>query len=169
MPCWAHGQAAKLPPELTAARDALARYQDPIVAVRDGYFSTLACVEYPDGGMGVHFLNMATLGPTVDPSKPNVLIYQPVGNKLRLAAAEWFVPLASGVKERPQIFGQPFDGPMAGHEPVQPAELHHYDLHVWLWKSNPAGVFHSTNPDLKCPEKEPYTLSMSEPEAVPHH
>ena len=58
------------------------------------------------------------------------------------------MPLATGVKERPQLFGRPFDGPMEGHHPLMPRDLHHYDLHVWLWKDNPAGC----QPDQ--PERE---------------
>ena len=50
----AHAQPPALTPELEATRAALAKYADPILAVRDGYFS-LGCVEYPQGGMGVHF------------------------------------------------------------------------------------------------------------------
>jgi hypothetical protein len=38
-----------LTPELAAVRESLERYRDPILAVHDGYFSTLACVEYPNG------------------------------------------------------------------------------------------------------------------------
>jgi hypothetical protein len=34
-----------------------------------------------------------------------------------------------------------FSGPMEGHEPLMPPGLHHYDLHVWLWKDNPEGIF----------------------------
>ena len=26
----------------------------------------------------------------------------------------------------------------------------HYDLHVWLWKHNPSGVFAPFNPDASC-------------------
>jgi hypothetical protein len=50
------GVPATLTPELVEVRDALAKYADPVVAIRDGYFSTLGCVVYPNGGMGVHFL-----------------------------------------------------------------------------------------------------------------
>src|SRR5512142_3551354 len=83
-----------LSPELQKVRAALDKYQDPIVAVRDGYFSTLGCVDYPKGGsgegqmaykpggMGVHFLNPALIGPALDSLKPQVLIYEPVGNTL---------------------------------------------------------------------------------------
>ena len=140
----------RLTPELAAVRDQLARYRDPVAAVRDGYFSTLGCVRYPNGAMGVHFLNPALVGPEVDPAKPQILVYEPVGDKLELVAAEWFVPLATGVEMRPELFGEPFNGPMAGHEPLMPEALHHYDLHVWLFKENPAGTFAATNPAVSC-------------------
>ena len=106
--------AQPLPAELQKVRAALEKYQDPYVAVRDGYFSTLGCIEYPKaggagrvpypaGGMGIHFLNPALIGPNVDVAKPPILIYEPQpSGKLRLVAAEWFVPLATGIKERPQ-------------------------------------------------------------------
>ena len=95
-----------LPANLAATRAALDKYQDPVAAVRDGYFSTVGCVDYPKGneghgqmaykpgGMGVHFLNPALIGPTLDSLRPQILIYEPVGNRLRLVAAEWFVPTA---------------------------------------------------------------------------
>jgi hypothetical protein len=157
-----------LSPELMATRTALDKYNDPLVAVRDGYFSTVACVdfphgavdgpvEYPPGAMGVHFLNTANIGPKLDPAKPQVLIYEPVGGKLKLVAAEWFMPVAVAGDKAPSILGQTLNGPMAGHEPIMPAELRHYDLHVWLWKNNPKGVFTSTNAAVKCDPAAPYT------------
>jgi hypothetical protein len=161
-------RAPVLPPELAAVRDALAQYQDPRVAIRDGYLSTLGCVEYPVGGMGVHFVNSALIGPTVDPMRPQILVYEPgPRGSLRLVAAEWFVPLATGVAERPTLFGRPFDGPMAGHEPLMPASLHHYDLHVWLWKENPAGMFNATNPGVGC-AGHPYAEMEQPPPMVAH-
>lgn len=171
----ARGQEA-LSPELEAVRAALAKYQDPVVAVHDGYFSTVGCIAVVEGGgegrfpvapggMGVHFLNPANIGPTVDPSKPQVLIYEPDGDTLHLVAAEWFVPLATGVKERPVIFGRSFDGPMEGHHPIMPEDLHHYDLHVWLFKPNPAGIFNATNPDVDC-SGAPYYMPEPAPRLV---
>jgi hypothetical protein len=162
-----HVYAQDLPQELVSVRQALEKYQDPIVAVRDGYFSTLGCVEYPTGGMGIHFLNPAHIGPVPDPLHPQILVYEPVGDRLVLVAAEWFIPLATGVKEHPVLFGQRFDGPMEGHEPLLPAALHHYDLHVWLFKPNPAGVFHAVNPHVQCP-KTGYTFMEHPPKSVPH-
>jgi hypothetical protein len=170
--------AKKLTPELQRTREALDKYKDPIVAVHDGYLSTMGCVWYPKpgapgevpykaGGMGVHFLNLEHLGKPLDPLRPQILVYEPVGGKLQLVAAEWFVPLSPQVKERPRLFDQPFDGPMEGHHPLMPTGLHHYDLHVWLWKDNPAGLFAPTNPSLKCP-KGPYSLAEQAPRIVPH-
>ena len=84
-----------------------------------------------------------------DPLKPNVLVYEPQADgKLRLVAAEWLVPLAVA-KERPSLFGQPFQGPMEGHEPLIPREFLHYDLHAWLVE-NPEGTFSPTNPNVNC-------------------
>jgi len=149
-------------------RKALEKYQDVVVAVRDGYFSSVLCVQDEAGaGMGIHFVNRALFGPVVDPMKPQILLYVPVGDKLELIGAEWFVPLATGVKERPSLFGQPFDGPMEGHPPTQPSALHHYDLHVWLFKSNPAGFFNAFNPSVKCPKGE-YTHIADPVKPVAH-
>lgn len=143
------------------ARQALEKYHDPIAAVRDGYFSTLACIDfpksgklagmdYPAGGMGVHFINPRLIGTKLDYAHPQVLMYEPVADKLELVAAEWFVPYGPGVT-RPELFGHQFYGPMMGHYPVMPAQFTHYDLHVWLWKDNPAGMFVPTNANVKCP------------------
>ena len=79
-----------------------------------------------------------------------MLIYEPVGNKLKLTSVEWLVPLTPDLKERPKILGQPFQGPMEGHEPIIPKDFLHYDLHAWLFKDNPLGMFTATNPKVSC-------------------
>ena len=146
--------------QLDALRKSMEKYQDYKVAIRDLYLSTVGCVhysgekiahhvEYAKGAMGVHFVNLTIRGP-LDPMKPNVLIYEPVGGKLQLVAVEWLVPLTPDVKERPSLFGQAFLGPMEGHEPLIPKEFVHYDLHLWLFKENPLGLFAPTNPNVKC-------------------
>jgi hypothetical protein len=146
--------------QIDALRKSLEKYQDYKAAVRDLYLSTVACVhysgekiadhmEYAKGAMGVHFVNLTVNGPP-DPTKPNVLIYEPVGGKLQLVAAEWLVPLTPDTKARPTLFGQPFLGPMEGHEPLIRKEYVHYDLHAWLFKDNPLGMFASTNPNVSC-------------------
>jgi len=166
--------ADQLSPDLQNTRAALDKYQDPFAAIREGYLSSVGCVEfttastlygmpYPAGAMGVHFINMSLVGPTLDPMKPQVLIYEPTDDgKLQLAAAEWFMPYAKGMKP-PVLFGHTFYGPMMGHYPVMPKEFVHYDLHVWLWRDNPAGTFSPTNPAVKCPTTG-YNFAQSTPD-----
>jgi hypothetical protein len=172
--------AADVSATIAHVKAALEKYKDPIVAVRDGYFSTLGCIDFPGGGaehkmasgvmdykpgaMGVHFFNPALVGPKLDTLKPQVLLYEQVGDKLVLTGAEWFVPTELS-KTAPTILGQTLQGPMEGHAPILPAELHHWDLHVWLWKTNPNGMFHPTNSAVKC-QKGPYTFAEGAPKIV---
>lgn len=162
-------------PNMDGIRAALDRYKDPLVAVHDGYFSTVACIDfpragsagemsYPAGAMGVHFLNPGLIGPQLDSLRPQVLIYEPVRDTLRLVAAEWFVPVQVS-PTRPRLFGHDLDGPMEGHHPIMAPELHHWDLHVWLWKNNPAGMFSPTNPSVRCPNGA-YTIREGPPRMV---
>ncbi len=146
--------------QIDALRKAMEKYKDYKVAVRDLYLSTVGCVHYsgekmaghmhyPKGAMGVHFVNLTIRG-TPDPMKPNILIYEPVGKELQLVAVEWLVPLTAKTRKRPSLFGKPFDGPMEGHEPLIPKRYVHYDLHAWLFKDNPLGMFTPTNPNASC-------------------
>ena len=146
--------------QIDALRKSLEKYQDYKVAVRDLYLSTVGCIHYSGekiadhmtyakGAMGVHFVNLTIKGPP-DPMKPNVLIYEPVGKKLKLVAVEWLVPVTPDTKEAPSLFGQKFMGPMEGHEPLIPKEFVHYDLHAWVFKDNPLGMFAATNPKVNC-------------------
>ena len=146
--------------QIEALRKAMEKYKDYKVAVRDLYLSTVGCIHYSGekiadhmvyakGAMGVHFVNLTVKGPP-DPMKPNVLIYEPVGKNLKLVAVEWLVPHSPDVKEAPTLFGQKFMGPMEGHEPLIPKEFIHWDLHAWVFKDNPLGMFEATNPKVNC-------------------
>jgi hypothetical protein len=114
--------------------------------------------------MGIHFFNSGLVGPKLDPMRPQVLLYEPEGGKLRLVGAEWFVP-AAGVDKPPELFGHKFWGPMEGHEPLMPASVAHYDLHVWLFKRNPEGLFAPTNPEVKC-TAYPYAMEMESTKVI---
>src|SRR3546814_19926782 len=83
----AESRAPTLPPELEALRDQLAQYKDPVAAVRDGYLSTLGCVHYASGAIGVHFLNPALISPALDTGKPQILLFQPACAKLAMTPA----------------------------------------------------------------------------------
>ncbi len=142
--------------DLAAARRATAKYHDVTTALDDGYISTIGCVEVPGlGVMGIHYINPRLMPPPVDLSTPEVLLYVPTENGVRLVGVEYFFPIGAPgapvpdpAPPAPIIFGRAMNGPMPGHEPSQPP---HYDLHVWLWEGNPDGTFADFNPNVRCP------------------
>jgi hypothetical protein len=148
--------------QLARTKAALDKYRSVDAAKAAGYAPASPCEETPvdhklssyGGGMGIHYMNMALMAPGAKlvATKPPILVYAPkAGGGLELVAAEYFQPDADqNVKtdgDRPSLFGRGFDGPMLGHAPGMPI---HYDLHVWLWKSNPSGVFAPWNPNVTC-------------------
>jgi hypothetical protein len=140
--------------EIAAVRAATAEYHDPAAAIADGFVPTDACSEHPElGGMGLHYVNPGRLmDPAIVATEPEVLLYEPTADGgVRLVGVEWFsvdpdqdLTTDDG---RPTVLGQAFDGPMEGHEPGMPV---HFDLHLWLWKHNPAGAFAAWNPAVTC-------------------
>jgi hypothetical protein len=161
-PSWAHPGPHDSPhgrgttSDLQRAREATRAFRDVEVARAAGYKATGACASDPKyGGMGIHYANDELVADgRLDVTKPEILVYQPTRNgKLRLGAVEYFQvdadqDLATD-EDRPSLFGgMPFDGPMLGHEPGMPI---HYDLHVWLYRHNPAGKFAMWNPTVRCP------------------
>ena len=133
--------------DLAEARRATAQFHNVDKARAAGYEAAEHCVEVPGlGGMGFHDPNFGLMDFSLDPSKPELLLYEPKKNGgLRLVAVEYFVPDVG--QPAPELFGQRFDGPMAGHAPGMPE---HYDLHVWLYEDNPSGLFSPWNPDVEC-------------------
>lgn len=134
---------------LAQTRAAVAQYHDLDAALAAGYIPISECVEEPGlGAMGVHYLNPALVAPgaPVDPARPQMLTYGPsASGELELWSAEFFQPDVG--QPTPRYGSQPFDGPMPGHGPGAPV---HYDLHVWVGKHNPAGIFAEFNPALHC-------------------
>jgi len=41
-----------------------------------------------------------------------------------------------------------------------PRGVHHYDLHAWLFKDNPLGMFNPTNPDVSCKDADFSLMEM---------
>jgi len=141
--------------DLRRARAATRRFRNVKVAREAGYAAAGKCAQDPKyGGMGIHYVNADLVADgRLDITKPEVLVYQPMpSGKLRLGAVEYFQADAdqdlATDPDRPYLFGLPFDGPMLGHEPGMPI---HYDLHVWLYGHNPAGLFAAWNPRAHCP------------------
>ena len=133
--------------DLAAVRAATAKYHDVAAATAAGYVPVSGCEQLPGAGaMGIHYLNPRLAADLdVEPSSPEVLLYAPTADGLRLVGVEYFV--AAVGQPAPQALGETFAGPMTGHGPGMPT---HYDLHVWLWKNNPAGTFAQWNPAVSC-------------------
>lgn len=134
--------------DLKAVRVATARFHSPEQALRAGYLASPECVASPLGGMGFHYENPALMAdPAVDAARPEILLYAPgADGDLELVAVEYFRDAGAGAMA-PTLYGQTFDGPMAGHHPGMGV---HYDLHVWVWQDNPSGTFAQFNPDVSC-------------------
>jgi hypothetical protein len=165
-------ESAAVNAALARVRAATARYHDVAAAVADGYVLDSACVASPAGAMGVHAVNQQRiLTPGVTAEEPEALLYEPrpdggyrlvgveylevvivrtpTGTGPWLPAAQWPQndPGYAILNQRPTLFGQPFNGEMAGHSPTMPW---HWDLHVWIWQPNPAGTFAQFNPAVSC-------------------
>jgi hypothetical protein len=144
-----------LSPELREARRATREFRDVRAARAAGYEATGPCASDPKyGAMGIHYANPELVADgELDTTRPEVLVYQPTrSGRLRLGALEYFQADAdqdlATDDDRPFLFDLPFDGPMLGHDPQMPI---HYDLHVWLYRHNPAGMFAMWNPRVRCP------------------
>ncbi|MFP3991799.1 hypothetical protein U9R90_30865 [Streptomyces sp. E11-3] len=142
----------KVHAQLSKAYKATTKYHSEKKAIKDGYMRTDECAASPEGGMGYHYINLDHID-SLDPAKPAALLYEDDKHgKRRLVGVEYLVvdddqDLATD-DDRPTLFGQEFAGPMEGHGPGMPI---HYDLHVWLHKHNPSGLFAEWNPTVKCP------------------
>jgi hypothetical protein len=144
--------------ELAQVRQATAKYQDVNVALAEGFIRTPNCIQSPDGGMGIHFINPARLmDPAENILEPEILLYVETAAGIKLIGVEYFYgigapdttldQLPKPYPPAPVLFGRSFDGPMDPHEPGQPP---HYDLHVWIWQANPSGMFAMFNPNVSC-------------------
>jgi hypothetical protein len=132
-------------------RQATAHYQQVERAEADGYAAD------PEGhcvpGMGIHYVNMAhIMDGVVDPSKPEVLVYEPMKNgRLKLVAVEFIVvagPWDAAHAGPPMLGSQEFDDHRPPGSPGPP--FPHYQLHAWVWKNNPAGIYKPFNPTVSC-------------------
>ena len=167
-------------PDLAAVRSATERFRDVKVALAEGYMpapgnmceaATMMGRPAELGAMGVHYFRPDLLGIIAPPnprvegtgthtdfSKPAILIYEPQADgSMELVAVENLVFIraweAAGNKAAPSFHGKSFD--RMEDDPATPAdEAHmfepHYDLHLWLYRDNPNGMFAQFNPNVSC-------------------
>jgi hypothetical protein len=87
----------------------------------------------------------------VDPTRPEIVIYEPLPNgRLRLIGADYLV-LADNWHAKhsdpPQLMGQLFH---LFDSPNRFGLNAFYTLHVWAWKENPSGAFVNWHPNVSC-------------------
>ena len=154
------GAASASSGDIARAQLATARFHHLNAAIDAGYGlltdkDGITCIDNPGvGGMGIHYVN----GPLVDDPAVRVttaeaLVYEPQPNgKLRLVALEYVVLQsaweAAGNTGKPRLFGEDFELVPAGNRYGLPP---FYELHAWVWKHNPRGLFDDWNPRVHCP------------------
>jgi hypothetical protein len=139
-------------------KDSTRRFQDPAVALAEGYVPQFGCVSgSSEGAMGVHFVN----GPLVadgelDVTRPELLVYEPLPNgRFRLVAADYLViseQWNANNPAAPELMGQLFH---LFESPNRFRLPEFYTLHVWAWKDNPQGTFANWNPNVSCDAYNP--------------
>lgn len=166
-------------PPLEAVRAATQKYLDVQVALADGYIPdpmdmcvTSAMEGQPAqlGAMGIHYFRPDLLGITATTPRvegtgthtdfltPAVLIYEPAANgSLELVAVENLVFQKAwkeaGHTAPPSFHGQEYyemvDNPVTEADEAHGFEPH-YELHLWLFRDNPAGPFMPFNTRVTC-------------------
>jgi hypothetical protein len=137
--------------DLTEARHATVRYHNLDTALAEGFEPLFdECISHAEqGAMGFHYIHPARVDGTLHLAEPEVLMYeQQADGQMKFIAVEYIVfeDDWSG-SEPPQFLGQTLQRKTAvGHHEV-PA---FYEVHVWLWKPNPAGMFADWNPNVSC-------------------
>jgi hypothetical protein len=182
-------------PSLDEVRAATSKYQDVEVALAEGYIRDpmdvcetsyyLGSLEN-EGTMGIHFFRPDLLGVEVewketrhdskgtytDFLQPSMLVYEPQPDSvLELVAVANMVNARAweeaGHSEPPSFGSVPFD---YHPESAFPA---YYDLHLWLFRENPSGMFAPYNPTVTC-EHHAFNLPAMTPSdtvgrGAPHH
>lgn len=139
---------------LSALREATNKFHSVETALNEGYDFISDCVSIPDvGGMGYHYVNFPAIFGTYDPTMPQALLYEKMKNgKLRLVGVEFVIDQATWDAEHdePPHFGsREFD-----FDNAQALPFPNYQLHIWIWKHNPNGIFEKFNPNVSCPTEE---------------
>ena len=147
------GHAQATPAKLVQlVRNATRQYIDVNAARAAGYQPFLGCVSGPDhGAMGQHYVNGPLVGDgELDPSRPEVLIYEASGGGLQLVGVEFVVIADTWLAHHdgpPVLEGQSFQFVSSPNRFGLPA---HFELHVWAWRDNPNGAFVDWNNKVTC-------------------
>jgi hypothetical protein len=115
--------------------------------------------------MGYHLVNVPLRGSAatpeagdvvLDPAKPEMLLYEKrADGTMNLVGVEWIIFKTAWEKAHgagaaaPTVLGEPLlasEHTFVAGGPLIP----HYELHAWIWKDNPRGMFDPWNPNVTC-------------------
>ena len=140
--------------ELAAVRQATDKFHDLKAAGDAGYGPFYICTDDNGGAgaMGQHYVRGDLVGDgAINPLTPEALVYEPMpGGQLRLVGVEYVVFKADWDKNHsspPQLFNHTFFTIQAGNRYGLPD---FYELHAWIWRPNPSGMFENWNPKVTC-------------------
>jgi hypothetical protein len=172
-------------PSIDAVRAATQKYRDVDAAIADGYVrdvmdncETPAHMGVIDdlGARGIHFLRPDLLGiegdetrldvtrAHVDFLQPSALLYEPQADKtLELVAISNTVSAEAWAREG-HTNPPTYQGTAYRYTPdnVGMGTKAWYELQVWLYRENPAGMFAPYNPNATCAHHE-YNMPMIHP------
>lgn len=182
--------SSNLQPTLDEVRQAAERYRDVKTAIADGYTTDNKCVTAEmlgnpaeSGAMGLHYVRRDLLGLADQPQgrvagtgthtdflKPAMLVYEPQADgTLELVAVENLVFKsaweAAGNRQPPTFRGHRFlllaDNPGTRLDEAHNYEPH-YELHAWVFRDNPLGMFAPFNPKVSCRHLKPVEATGSD-------
>lgn len=128
--------------EVDQARAATAKYADINVATDEGFFDASGFVP----NMGHHYVLPPRMDGTFELEKPEIILYAPDTNgEMEFVAVEYAVPIED--LDNPGLPPEGFTGDQDEWEIN--SNLSQWQLHVWLVKENPNGIFAPTNPEIR--------------------
>ena len=131
----------------------------------DPFAPNATCPSSSEGNMGYHLVNVPLRGgaanpaagdAVIDPMRPEMLLYEKrsdgavhlVGVEYIVFKAAWERVHGAGAAP-PEVFGQPLLYSVHTF-PGNPDPIPHYELHVWIFTTNPLGMFYPWNPTVTC-------------------
>ena len=140
--------------QLNEVRSATDAFHNLDVAMAAGYESFYLCTDKArTGAMGQHYVKGDLVAdPALDRLRPEVLVYEPRSDGgYQLVAVEYVVlkdawHKANGSRA-PRLFGRRLTLVTAPNRYGLPD---FYEIHAWVWKGNPRGLFDDWNPKVSC-------------------
>ncbi len=147
---------------LAEIRRHTARFHEIEKALAEGYVMGSDCVyEEGLGAMGYHFVRPDLIGGDFDHRYPEALIYEAQEDgEMNLVAVEYIIVAAAwdAVNTEPPFLGNREFDFVEAKLPGEGLPFDNYQLHVWVWRNNPLGMYFPFNPKVSCEFEYEYII-----------